>query len=363
MSDGAAISLAAPPRPAQQGAYTGDGAPSIAPQRTDFSAAGDALLELDATLTEQKITEREALKEKGGDEWEKWDKSAKGGWGGDAAKMASLIANDAARARTGGKDRIDESTYRVTVSHPAGGAGGTWSGTVQGRPVIFSSATLDFLAAGTQLIAFDRTGKKLWESKLAQPVAYTGDLEEAASDEALPPCLDIPGSVCVYDRAFLTSFERGTGKVLWRLPSVGIRKVQADGNGMLYVCSANGNAESLRFSQDARLHAGETCVTMKVDSGSGKILWSAPKYEDCFVSGGGIYATRFVTNPQDAIDRAFDASKVPECRFVLCKLSARDGKAQWEWLQYHRPLRIEADGRRVSLLFRNEFQSVKSLAF
>lgn len=359
-SDGAAVSIVVPLRTASE-LFTQDGKPVIEEQRSDFAASGDSLLEMDAAVVERKVTERQAMKESGTDEWEKWDQSSKSGFGDDALKMGKLIANDAMRSRTGGKAYMDDSTYRVTISHPLGGAGGNWTDNVHGRPEIFSSATLDFLAAGTQLIAFDRTGKKLWAANLGQPISPAAP--SISEEPAAAPCIDAGGSICIYDRAFLTAFERGSGKVIWRLPSVGIRKVQADAEGMLYVCSDNASAESLRYSQDARLREGQTCVLMKVDPANGKVLWSVPKYEDCFVAENGVYATRFANNAQDGIDRVFDSSKVPECRFLLFKLSARDGSPQWQWLQFHHPLSIDAEGRKVSILFRNEFQSLKSLAW
>ena len=55
-------------------------------------------------------------------------------------------------------------------------------------------------------------------------------------------------------------------------------------------------------------------------------------------------------------------NKGPAGRFKLYKLSARSGDAQWEWFQPRRPLRIEPDKKKVSILFNDELQVVTSIA-
>ena len=44
------------------------------------------------------------------------------------------------------------------------------------------------------------------------------------------------------------------------------------------------------------------------------------------------------------------------------EMGERNGEPQWEWFQTRRPSRIEADHKRVSLLFADELQMLTSLA-
>jgi outer membrane protein assembly factor BamB len=118
---------------------------------------------------------------------------------------------------------------------------------------------------------------------------------------------------------------------------------------VLYVSSANESAETLKYSQQA-VRGGEP-LTYKIDVKTGQIVWKAEKFDDCFVSGGSVYATRETRNAIDAVNGVFEGSKAIKSRFKLYKLSARDGRPQWEWFQTRRPLRIDADRRKVSLLF------------
>ena len=351
--DGASTSVTAPRHAAP---FSSDDNPEAS--QTEFSASADSLLRMDVTLVTKKLTKREAIKGNREQAWEEWDKKSSSGFGNDALEMAKLAANDLNANTTGGTEIVDESTYSVSLTHPLDQESVAWTSNVAGTPRLFSSKTLDFIAAGSHLYAFDRLGKKIWEATLGESIV----LSRNVLDPTKPPCLDIAGAVCVYDRAFLTAFERGTGKVLWRLPSVGITKVQADASDMLYVCTANGSRDSLRYSQDARFAAEGELSILKVDPAKGNVLWSAPKYEDCFVSGNGIYATRFAKNSQDAVNGVFDHSKTPECRFLLSKLSARTGTEQWQLLRFKRPVQIDAHGREVNVLFPDQFEAVKSLA-
>jgi hypothetical protein len=345
--------------------------PIVQPQRTEFSASGAELLQVDLRLIEKKITERQALKRDSVSDWEAADKNTTGGWSSDAAVIAQTMANDAQREMTGGKDLIDESSYEVVLRRPfKTGSTDAAPVTVKGRPDVFSTPSLDLVVAGQTLIAFDHANKKLWEAKLAYPAAppsYRDDPSIGpAAATAFHPCLEDDKRLYFFDKGFLNAFDRATGKTLWRLPSVGIRKVQLDAGGMLdkgavlYVTSDNGSAETLQYSQQAALPS--LPLVFKIDAGTGKILWKLEKYEDCFVSGGSVYVTRETRNAEDMANAVFDKRKAIETRFKLYKLSARDGQAQWEWFQTRRPLHIEADKKKVSLLFADELQVLTSRA-
>ena len=159
------------------------------------------------------------------------------------------------------------------------------------------------------------------------------------------------GRLYFFDSAFLTAFDLATGQPAWRVPAGGIRKLQLDGRGAL--CVSTGSGE---FDPNA------LPLTMKVEAKSGKILWKVEKYQDCIVSGGDVYATRETRNSEDMVNAVFDRSKAIECRWKLYKLSAGTGAVQWEWFQPRRPRRVEADGKKVAILFSDELQIIKSIA-
>lgn len=368
LADGAAAGFGVTtPGTSERFTFAGEGqpaTPNLQPARAEFSAAGGELLQVDIHLVESKVTERQVMSGSYISDMEEADKKTTGGWAADAMVVAQSLAKEAERDATGGKERIDESTYEVTLRRPfATGLAPVGPLRVQGRPEVFSTAGFDLLAAGQTLLAFDHANKKLWESKLAGPLVF-GDWadEEGAYGEApdertattARPCVEDAERLYLFDKAFLSAFERSSGRPLWRLPSSGIRKVQLDGSGLLYVLSSNVAPESYGLNTN---HP----VMMKVEAKSGKIVWKIEKYQNVFVSGGDLYATRETQNAEDAINRAF-RSAAPETRFKLYKLSTRDGEPQWEWFQVRRPLRIEVERKKVSLLFPDELQLLKSIA-
>ena len=344
--------------------------PAVEPRRTVFSAGRAELLQLDVRLVEKKITERQAMKTDSAADWEAADKNTSGGWSNDAAVYAKAIANDAQREVTSGRELVDESTYEVVLRRPFDARiSETPPIKVQGRPTVFSTASFDLVTAGRSLIAFDHSNKKLWETKLACPIAapsFINDYEASGPGTLSQPCLEDDKRLYFFDQGFLNAFDRGTGKTLWRLPSVGIHKVQLDSGGLfdsgpvLYVSSANRSAETLQYSQQAA--ATTLPLLFKLDPSTGKVLWKVEKYEDCFVSGGNVYVTHESRNAEDMVNSVFQRSKAIATRFKLYKLSARDGRPQWEWFQPRRPLRIEADKKKVSLLFADELQVLTSRA-
>ena len=344
--------------------------PPVSGRRMTFGATGSELASLDVRLVEKKITERKALKGDSASDWEAADKNTTGGWANDAAVIAQAINNDAQREMTGGVELVDESTYEVVLRRPFNSQiPETPPLRVQGRPSLFSTASVDLVAAGKSLIAFDHGNKKLWETALAFPVAsasFVQDDDAAGPGSLSQPCIEDEKRLYFFDRGFLNAFDRQTGATLWRLPSVGIQKVQLDSGGMfdsgpvLYVSSLNGNPETLQYSQQS---ATPTLpIIFKLDAASGKILWKVDKYQDCFVSGGNVYATLETRNASDFVDSVFQRGKAIATRFKLYKLSARNGHPQWEWFQTRKPLRINADKKKVSLLFSDELQVLTSRA-
>ena len=324
--------------------------PVTQPLRTELSAAGGLLLQCDVRLVEKKIAERVIA---GGPSsaLEEADSKTATGWGKDAAVYAQALDADAAREDTGGRERTDESVYQLVLNRPLDAGLPEVRVTIRGHADIFSTRTLDLITAGRTLLAFDHTSKKLWESTLASPIANPDSADAASTDAttATParPCLEAGGRLYFFDSAFLTAFDRATGQPAWRVPLSGIRRLQLGDGGALYASTGG----------------GELPLILKVDAPSGKILWRVEKYQDCIVSGGQVYATRETRNSEDVVNAVFDRSKAIQCRWKLYKLSASQGQPQWEWFQTRRPQQLHAEGRKVALLFDDELQVVKSLAY
>ena len=331
--------------------------PMTQPLRTELSAGGGALLRGDVRLVEKKIAERTlATAASPSDALEDADRKAATGWGSDAALYAKALAKDSAGEDNGGRERTDESTYEVILTRPLDAGIPEVRATIHGHADIFSTRTLDLIAAGRTLLAFDHNNKKLWETQLANPIADPGfarnDEDDDATATTAQPCVEDGGRLYFFDSAFLTAFDLVTGQPAWRVPAGGIHKLQLDGRGALYVSTGSGGFDP----------NGALPLTMKVEAKTGKIIWKVGKYQDCIVSGGEVYATRETRNSEDMVNAVFDRSKAIECRWKLYKLSARKGEVQWEWFQTRRPRRVEADGKKVALLFADELQIIKSIA-
>ena len=80
------------------------------------------------------------------------------------------LMNEMQVERTGGMRTEDESRYQVTIKRLLASSVAEWTGEVVGPAALLSGKTVDVLTAGKAIYVFDKTNKKLWESKLAYPV-------------------------------------------------------------------------------------------------------------------------------------------------------------------------------------------------
>jgi putative pyrroloquinoline-quinone binding quinoprotein len=341
------------------------GEPAIE-DRDEFAALDDQVVQLQAKVLERKITQRQAMKadapsaDKAGADW------GGNGWGAGALQVAESLHNDAMREMTGGVEHIDESRYAIALRNVLGGSG-EWKGEVCGAPAIYAHKTVAVLAAGANVSVFDKACKKLWDAKLAYPIsayfAETSDAPDRGSGfRRFHPCVEDRDRLYIADKGFLTGFELRTGKVLWRLPSVGISDIQIDDAGMLYVTSTTAGVDAIKYSQQSTLRDAPEPVVFKVDPGAGKVLWKLEKFDRCFVTGKYVYATRVVHNATDEVERVFKRSTAIKGRFLLYRVNPRTGAQKWQYFQPKNPLKIEANGKEVALLFSDELQVVTSLS-
>jgi hypothetical protein len=334
--------------------------PTVQAQRSEFSGAGGGFLRADIRLKEKKIAVRAGLKPDSDKELESAADKASAHSADEIKAISSLIANDAARLSGATMDRVDESTYEVALRRPFNPDVPEWTGILRGRVQLFSTPTIDLVTAGTKLLAFDRANKKLWEATLGAPVPVRRSDEEW--DALPPPWLESGERLFFADGAFLSALHAKTGQVLWRLPSVGIRKLQIDSDGHLYVLSDNLRVEALTYAFDDSLR-GTAPLTMKLGGADGKIAWQVEKYQNVWVSGKDVYVLRETRNGADVENQAFDPRNAIEARIKIYKLSRGSGSPMWEWFQTRRAQKVEADQKHVALLFGDELQVIRSISW
>jgi hypothetical protein len=269
-------------------------------------------------------------------------------------EASEQVVNDLRREQTGGVEEEDASRYQVTLRRWPANNVPDWTGEVIGSPTFFALKTLDVLVGAHAIDVFDKNNRKLWTVSLTYPIAphYSEDF----ATEADPPCVEAGGTLYVFDKGMLTSFDAATGQVHWRLTSVGISQVQPDGKGNLYVTSTTASPDAIQFSQQVNFSSKATPVILKVDAATGKVLWRAEGIADqCFLSGKFVYAARATVDPLSKLTPGQD----PVLYFDLYRLNPANGQTMWRYSQSHHPLQIEVQENQIMLHFRGELQVLK----
>lgn len=359
-ADGAPQSLYMSTR-GSEGAYhanaTGGTEAVVEALRVEFGGNG---VRADIRLIERKLKARELVNP---DSEKKLTQTIAGSAGNsqeEVMAISKLMANDAQRLMGESKELVDDSTYEVTLRNPFEASVSVWTGRLRGRVQLISTPHLLFVTAGTQLFAFTPDNKKIWEATLGAPIPIREGNSYSQADDG--PWVEAGARLLLADGAFLTSFDIASGQVQWRLPSVGIRKLQMDAQGGIYIASDNLPTESLYYAHDADSSLTNPSV-MKVSAQDGKILWQADKFENVWASGQEVYAYRELHNAADFQNTVFDRSKVPEGRTKIYKLSPSTGKVRWEWFQNRLPRTVIPEQKNVALLFGDELQIIHSLSF
>ncbi len=330
--------------------------PVISESRNEFFGGG-TLAMAEIRLVTKNIEARQAIKPGAEIAAEHAVQASAGGGMAEALSIMKVVENDKLRADSGGVERVDTSTYRVSVGRPFASGASIWIGEFAGRVQCFSTASLSLITGGTKLVALDPNNAKLWEATLAAPAVLGDDFQwDSASAD---PCFEQGDRLYFFDRAVLTAFSKATGEVLWRLPSVGIRKVVTDGAGNLYVHSANLPAESLTYLSE--MNSCTEPVLMKVNPANGEILWIGEKYEDVWASGKDVYSKRTGKHGSD-IEKAVFTPGAATARVKIYKLSTSTGMPRWEWFQTRHPEHIIAAGKTVAILYADELQVIHSTA-
>ena len=330
----------------------GESAARVQAARTEFFGP---LIRADIKLVEKKVAERQAIKPGSDKDLVNTINSSAGNSSEETEALMKLIANDGRRLAGETKLYNDESTYEVTLRRPLDGTVPEWKGTLTGHVDVLSTPNHDLLVAGTKLLVFHRAGQKAWEATLGSRLPLMD------SDEKVENWLETADRLYFADGAFLTAFESASGKVIWRVPSIGIRKLQMDQEGKLYVHTLNLSTEALTYAHDDTVPMEP--ITMKIDPEDGKVAWQVEKYHDLWVSGNDVYVIRQALNPSEIEEQVFNPGKGPTARVKLYKLNRSSGAPIWEWFQTRIPESVQAERKTVGLLYNDELQVLHSIAW
>jgi len=247
----------------------------------------DGFVQFSARLIESRITHRTAMKAPP-------SKSALDGavTVSKTTEVANEILNEMQRSRGGDVVEEDESRYQVAIRRPD--AKEDWRGEGTGPPSLFPLQTVNVLAANKTVLVFDKTNKKLWQSQLNYNVPKGfGASEEDEAPFGQGPCVERKDSLYVFDQGVLTAFDLATGNVIWRVPSVGIAGLFFDDQGMLYVNTTTASPETIKSSRQIDISQKTSSIILKIDSKTGKQLWTAsPGGMLGYVSGPFIYTVQ-----------------------------------------------------------------------
>jgi len=320
----------------------------------------DGLVRFSVRLVDRKVVTRNAMKAAPA-------KSALDGnlTTGKTTELANEILNDMQRSRGGDTVEEDQSRYLAQVQPLDGGEG--WSGELTGPPALFPLSTVNVVAAGKSLVVLGRAGAKRWEATLNYGLsAGSGAWSDETSVVGQGPCVEHKDGLYVFDQGVLTAFELATGKVRWSLPSVGIAGLFFDDRDMLYVNTTTAGLDAIRYSRQIDIGKNPSNVALKIDSRTGKILWSVhPGGLINYVSDQFVYTVHSFT-PEEAdpdgpapVDTGFE----PQAHLSIQRLDPGTGRKLWEHFEERAPLDVRFDKNTLHIVLKKEVEVLKFVAF
>jgi hypothetical protein len=294
---------------------------------------------------------------------------AKSALEGDVSAASSISVvnetlNEWQRERTGGIEHEDVSRYQVTLKRLLQPGTAQWSGEVVGPPDLFPLPSVNVLIAGKGLLVFDKTNKKLWESKLAYGVSVHFNWGEGSilneEAELASPCIEHDGTLFIVDLGMVTAFDLISGNVRWRLPSVGISGLFFDDRGMAYLNTTDAGQERLKFSQQIDIESKTRQLILKVDPQSGKVLWRVRnRGRLARATGKFLYSVEWAGGEDGA---HVSADSIP-AHLRIYRLDPQTGDVVWEHYQPREPLALDFDHNTIQALFKKEMQVLKFVSF
>jgi outer membrane protein assembly factor BamB len=224
---------------------------------------------------------------------------------------------------------------------------------------------VEVLVAGKMMYVFSKTNQMMWQSNLSFPIAQQFRARESwwggGHDSTLAPCLEKGDTLYFFDQGVLTAFETRSGKVRWRMPSVGVSKVQFDDQGMLYVTTTSAGPETIQYYEQVSMDRVEPIV-VKVDPATGRALWRVEKLGDeCHLSGKYVYLTKSQVSGLDVIASMSKGGGVPT-HFRLYRLNPKNGKQLWECYRPAHPSQMDFHDNEILFQFRDKLEILKFLS-
>ncbi|MEO6036356.1 MAG: B-box zinc finger protein, partial [Verrucomicrobiota bacterium] len=258
--------------------------PSVYKSSSEFFPSGQGLVEMDVKLVEVKISSVQTMKTPG-----KSNLGAETRASTSTRAVMEELSNEMKRNRGGGIRSVDESRYAVTLRRVNEPGATDWRNEVIGVPMFFPQKSVDLLVAGKVSYFLDKKNKLIGQSQLQFPI---DDHFTSGERPGIAPAMENNNTLFLFDKGVLTTFDLPEAKVRWRLPSVGISRIQFDEKGMLYVSTTTAAPEDIQYSEQIKITDAAKPIVLKVDPKSGKTLWKSEQYaEGCFLTGKYLYMT------------------------------------------------------------------------
>ncbi|MFN7140185.1 MAG: PQQ-binding-like beta-propeller repeat protein, partial [Limisphaerales bacterium] len=325
---------------------------------SQFVSAGPNAVEMQVRMVQPNLVEVKAMKDKGPSQLNATTSAST-----SAGLVAEEIFNDIKRSnsRTGGFKTVDESRYRVTLRRFLAENAEPWSGEVVGPPAFFPMKTVDVLLAGKMAYVFDKQNRKLFETKLT----YEG-AENLIRASGRSPFLEENNVLYFFDQGFLTAAELPSGNIRWRVTSVGISKIQSDGNGHLYVNSTTASPEDIQYSEQIKIQDVTKPVLLKIKASNGEVLWRSSNLADCRISGKYVYATTQQTSAPalaGGLAMALGSYVGGEGKYRVFRIDPDNGKRKWEYFAEGMPEGADFQSTRILLQYEDQVQFLKYFSF
>jgi hypothetical protein len=281
------------------------------------------------------------------------------------ADLANEILNEMQRSRGGDTVTEDQSRYQVTVRRPDRKEVSDWTGEVIGSPSLFPLRTVSVIAAGKTIVVLDKTNKKLWQGTNSyEIVGRARGLNEEDARFGQGPCAEHGDALYVIDEAVLSAFDLQTGKVRWRLPSVGVQGLFFDDAGELYLNTTTASPESIKYPRQIDVRQRVSSIVMKVDPRTGKILWTAdPGGFIAYVSGKFIYTLQSLDAHEGKEENPYATGLEIPSHVVIRRLNPDTGRSMWVHTQRRAPLDVRFERNTVEMVFKKEVQVLSFLTF
>ncbi len=322
---------------------------------------GDSYVAFNATLMEQHVVEREAMKAP--------PKTSIINSGNLSTANEGQAINEQLNEmqRNAGADKVeeDQSRYQVAIRRPDS-TEPDWIGEVIGPPQFFPLKSVNVLTAGKTITVFDKSNKLLWKADLTYTISGGGLDEDsrASSQYGEGPCVEHDGALYVFDQAVLTSYDLNSGNVRWRLPSVGVVGLFFDDKGNIYINTTTGNPDDIKYSRQIDVDKQTQAVVTKADAKSGKTLWTShPEGYICYLSGPYIYTCE-TYDAGDEDETLSDAIPQFKTSFVrIIRVNPSNGHTMWDHEEGRAPVDIQFDKNNISVVFKKEVEVLHYFSF